>query len=1069
MVATRALLQASEVSGTDAELRRCVRDLVGLSSLPALWIKADAGQIADSLGQLTVSMLDVEFACVRLRDPKIEAVHCHERSVATPTHLARVRESYRPNSKFEIDDANYGRLRATCVPIGTDPGSGLIALSRRSDFPTAVEQMLLQVAANQASIAIQRWSSEALVAKQTHVLQRLNETESGLYKFTDRLFRAESNGEIYEAGLDAILSILRCDRASILLFDDSNVMRFVAWRALSEEYRRAVDGHSPWRPEDRFAKAICIDDIETAGGLSEELKAVLRAERISALAFIPILAGGRVMGKFMAYYDAPHVIANREVEAGTAIARQLGFGLERLRAEITTRRLATIVETSDDAIISKTLDGVILTWNRGAERIFGYTTEEVVGKPVTILFPPERYDEEPKILARLRRGEHIDHYQTVRRRKDGGLIDVSLTVSPIRDNAGHIVAGSKIARDITAQKRAEGALRDSERRLHDLLAAIPAAIYTTDAAGKITYYNEAAVELAGRRPTIGSDDWCVTWKMYRPDGTPLPHDQCPMALALKENRAIRGEEAVAARPDGTRIPFIPFPTPLHDASGKLIGAVNMLVDIRERKQAEEALRESEERYRQLANLLPVAVYTCDASGMITYYNQQATQLWGRAPRPGDTDERFCGSEQMLLPNGQVLPHDRCPMAIALRDGSSFREEAVDIRRPDGSQISVRVNIDPIKNDAGCIVGAINVFHDVTELRRAEEVGALLVAELNHRVKNTLASVQAIAQQTLRRTRDPQQFVSGFTGRIQSLARVHSLLSAATWRSVDLHELIRDQLLQGNVDDTRVTAGGPALQLPAQTALHMAMIIHELGTNAVKYGALSSPKGWVTVTWTVEDRILRLRWQERGGPPAQVPTKRGFGTTLIEQSAKGEGGTACIIFDSDGLSWEITLPLGQLTSSSGKGQSPAEIISGPDHTYPEAIRKPNGQLAGKRFLIVEDEPLVALDLADGLADAGAEVVASVGASKEALDVIATQELDAALLDANLRGQSVDGIAAALTRRNVPFVFVSGYGRESLPRAFRDVALLNKPYSQPQLLKVAAQLFVPAADCIPLRKK
>ena len=313
---------------------------------------------------------------------------------------------------------------------------------------------------------------------------------------------------------------------------------------------------------------------------------MVRAERIAALAFIPVFAGRKIIGKFMAYYDVPHVFERSEVEACTAIARQLGFGLERLRAEEDTRRLASIVDSSHDAIISKNLDGIIQTWNRGAERIFGYTAEEVVGKPVTILMPPERTNEEPGILARLRAGERIDHYQTVRRHKDGTLLDISLTVSPIRDKTGRIIAASKIARDITAQKRAEEALRDSERRLQELLAAIPAAIYTTDAEGKITYYNEAAVEFAGRRPIIGSDEWCVSWKLYWPDGTPLPHDQCPMALALKENRPIRGKEAIAERPDGSRIPFIPFPTPLHDADGKLIGAINMLVDVSERKQAE---------------------------------------------------------------------------------------------------------------------------------------------------------------------------------------------------------------------------------------------------------------------------------------------------------------------------------------------------------------------------------------------------------------------------------------------------------------------------------------------------
>ena len=119
-----------------------------------------------------------------------------------------------------------------------------------------------------------------------------------------------------------------------------------------------------------------------------------------------------------------------------------------------------------------------------------------------------------------------------------------------------------------------------------MLAAIPAAIYTTDAQGKITYFNEAAVEFSGRTPVLGSDEWCVTWKLFMPDGTPLPHDQCPMAVALKEGRAVRGAEAVAERPDGTRVPFIPFPTPLRDSSGRITGAINMLVDISERRQAE---------------------------------------------------------------------------------------------------------------------------------------------------------------------------------------------------------------------------------------------------------------------------------------------------------------------------------------------------------------------------------------------------------------------------------------------------------------------------------------------------
>jgi PAS domain S-box-containing protein len=406
-----------------------------------------------------------------------------------------------------------------------------------------------------------------------------------LYELTERLHYARSLDEVCEPALDAILRTLRCQRASILLLDQSGVMRFVSWRALSEDYRRAVEGHSPWTADIRDPQPVCIEDVEAAD-LPDTLKRALRAEGIGALAFFPLQESGELLGKIMAYYDAPHVFADAEIDVAVTIARQLGFGVDRRRTERAAQQLASIVESSDDAIISKDLDGIITTWNRGAERLFGYSTEEAIGMPVTNLIPPDRLDEEPGILARIRRGERIDHYETVRRRKDGTLVDISLTVSPMRDATGKIVGASKIARDITERKETEARLRDSERRLQELLAAIPAAIYTTDAQGKITYYNQAAVELAGRTPTIGSDEWCVTWKLYRPDGTPLPHDECPMAVALKEGRPIRNAEAVAERPDGTRVPFIPYPTPLRDASGRIVGAINMLIDISERRHAE---------------------------------------------------------------------------------------------------------------------------------------------------------------------------------------------------------------------------------------------------------------------------------------------------------------------------------------------------------------------------------------------------------------------------------------------------------------------------------------------------
>jgi PAS domain S-box-containing protein len=399
-------------------------------------------------------------------------------------------------------------------------------------------------------------------------------------------------GELYDAALDAITQGLSCERAAILLFDNCDVMRFAAWRGLSDEYRSAVEGHSPWTRDEKSPQPVYFENI-AASNLSDDLKQTIRAEGIGAVAFIPILEKGMLAGKFMAYYDAPHCFSGPEVDVALTLARLVGVALSRQKAEHSRNaaergllQLASIVESSDDAIISKDLNGIIQTWNDSAERLFGYKADEIIGRSVTTLIPEDRQDEEPGIIARIRAGQRVHHYETVRRRKDGSLINISLTVSPVRDGRGIVIGASKIARNISDRIEAERRLRASEQHLQTLLEAVPAAIYTTDADGKITYFNQAAVDLAGRTPTLGSDEWCVTWRLYWPDGTPLPHDQCPMAVALKEGRPIRNAEAIAERPDGSRIPFIPFPTPLRDASGKVVGAINMLVDISERRQAE---------------------------------------------------------------------------------------------------------------------------------------------------------------------------------------------------------------------------------------------------------------------------------------------------------------------------------------------------------------------------------------------------------------------------------------------------------------------------------------------------
>ncbi|MEJ5975059.1 response regulator [Novosphingobium sp. PS1R-30] len=348
-------------------------------------------------------------------------------------------------------------------------------------------------------------------------------------------------------------------------------------------------------------------------------------------------------------------------------------------------------------------------------------------------------------------------------------------------------------------------------------------------------------------------------------------------------------------------------------------------------------------------------------------------------------------------------------------------------------------------DAGGRLMSINVqMLDVTERKRAEETQRLLVGELNHRVKNTLASVQAIAQQTLRHSSGPSDFAPTFLGRVQALARAHSLLSSATWQGASLRELIAGQAAIGTFAAERLAARGPDIDLAPEPALHLALVLHELVTNAHKYGALSVPAGSVGLTWRVANGLLELDWIERGGPALAAPTHRGFGTALIERSLRADGGSATATYDTAGIVWRLTLPyLGSAkTAPIAAGGSSTAASSG-------AASASQG-IKGLRLVIVEDEPLIALELTGIVEDAGAVVVGAASDPAAALRLIADLAIDGVILDGNLQGQPVDAVADALASAGIPFLFVSGYGRDHLPVGHLEAPLIGKPFDAKLLL-------------------
>jgi signal transduction histidine kinase/CheY-like chemotaxis protein len=466
-----------------------------------------------------------------------------------------------------------------------------------------------------------------------------------------------------------------------------------------------------------------------------------------------------------------------------------------------------------------------------------------------------------------------------------------------------------------------------------------------------------------------------------------------------------------------------------------------------RGQLTETLRESEERFRAFVAAGSDVVYRMSRDWAEMRYLRGKNFIADIESPSRNWLEKY------------VHPDDHTAVLASIEQ--AIRAKAVfeleyRVIRLDGGLGWAHARAIPVLDTEGEIIEWFGAARDITERKRAEETQQLLLRELNHRVKNTLASVQAIAQQTLRTTKDPADFAARFSGRVQSLARVHSLLTDASWQGAYLRELIRDQLLQGTVDEARLTASGPVIRFDPQTAVHVALMLHELGTNCVKYGSLSTSKGRVTINWTVADDMLNLEWIERGGPAVAATYVRGFGTTLIERIASGSGGRAQMIFEPDGITWKICLVL---PAADTNGVSAEKLKSDLDQALARSkskiphIRAP---LEGLRLLVIEDEPLIGLDFTDMLEKAGAQVGHPIGSEREALQVIDSGHFDGALLDANLHGRSANKIAAALTRRNVPFIFITGYGRQGLPASYGQVPVLAKPVSAQQLLDAVAVL-------------
>ena len=349
---------------------------------------------------------------------------------------------------------------------------------------------------------------------------------------------------------------------------------------------------------------------------------------------------------------------------------------------------------------------------------------------------------------------------------------------------------------------------------------------------------------------------------------------------------------------------------------------------------------------------------------------------------------------------------------------------------------------------GEIPGYYVLITDISDRKRAEETERLLIREVDHRAKNVLTVVQSLAQLTPFETKD--QYVHALSGRIGSLARAHSLLSATRWSGVDLHDLLRLELdPYGGEASEQVAILGPPVLIDAQAAQSLALVIHELATNASKYGALSRPLGRLNVSWSFDEAdVLRLAWREDAGVAVAPPTRHGFGSTLIASAAKQLGARIEHVWRPQGL--KVRLDLTQ-----GAQARPDE--SAPPYRPGQAV-EPGPSLSDQHVLVVEDEAVVALELARVLTTAGAKVIGPAGSIEEAMALLDAHPVDRALLDVNLGGRLITPVAKALSHRGVPFVYLTGYQEPEVD----DAPILRKPVPPNVLVSVLARGSLLAAE-------
>jgi PAS domain S-box-containing protein len=545
-------------------------------------------------------------------------------------------------------------------------------------------------------------------------------------------------------------------------------------------------------------------------------------------------------------------------------------------------RLASLLTLSYEPMFAWRLDGPIDFWNRGAQRLYGYSSDEAVGRVSHALLQTEFPGKFSELRAHLRNQRHwsgeLRHIC-----KDGREVIVDSRMQLLGDETV-----LEVNRDITEAAKFRAVFNQS-----GIFAGV------MDLHGYLREVNDLALAWCGytNEQVLDRPFWETPW--WR--GSEEVKARIRFATGEAAAGRVFREELSYWVADGTERVVDFAMHPIRDRAGKVAFLNPTGIDITDRKSVEAALRDTEQRLRWLASIVESsddAIVSKNLDGVITSWNRGAERIFG-----------YTAEEAIGQPITIVIPQDRQDeernILSRIRRGERIDHFETIRQRKHGSLITVSLTVSPVRNAEGKIVGASKTARDITEQKRAQEQISALAREAEHRSKNLLANVQAVVN--LSQASTPEELKKAIEGRIQALANVHSMFVQSRWIGAELSTIAAQELAPYSSRENSVRLDGPQIMLEPTVAQAVGVSLHELATNAAKYGSLSAAGGKVDLSWSQElDGSLKLRWTETGGPAVQEPTRKGFGSRIIQQMITQLKGTTDFDWRPEGLVCEIAL-------------------------------------------------------------------------------------------------------------------------------------------------------------------